>query len=47
MSEAVIVALITGLCVAIPNIYATYKQNKQNKKTDKKLDENAINNEAM
>lgn len=36
MSEAVIVALITGLCMAIPSMYQTYKQNKFNKKTDKK-----------
>lgn len=42
--ESIIVALITGLCMAIPNLYATYKQNK---KTNTKLDENEINNRAM
>jgi len=47
MSEAVIVALITGLCMAIPQIYSTYKQNKQNKKTNAKLEDNDINNKAM
>lgn len=47
MSESITVALITGLCVAIPNIYATYKQNKQNKKTNEKLDDNEASNKAM
>lgn len=47
MSEAVIVALITGLCMAIPQMYSTYKQNKQNKKTNAKLEDNDINNKAM
>lgn len=47
MSEAVIVALITGLCMAIPQIYSTYKQNKQNKETNAKLEDNDINNKAM
>lgn len=47
MSEAVIVALIAGLCAAIPNIYGTYKQSKQNKKTNEKLDDNDLNNKAM
>lgn len=40
----VIIALISGLCVAIPNLYATYKNNKT---TNKKLDANEVNNEAM
>lgn len=40
----IIIALITGLCVAIPNMYATYKQNK---KTNRKLDDNDKNNKAM
>ena len=43
MSESVIVALIAGLCAAIPSIYATYKQSKQNKKTNEKLDDNDLN----
>lgn len=47
MSEAVIVALITGLCMAIPQIYSTYKQGKQNKETNAQLKDNKINNEAM
>ncbi len=47
MSESVIVALIAGLCAAIPNMYATRKQNQQNKMTNKKLDENDLNNKAM
>ncbi len=37
-------ALISGLCVAVPNLYATYKQNK---KTNAKLDVNEKANEAM
>ena len=44
MSETIIVSIITGLCVAIPNIYATYKQSK---KTNSKLEDNEINNKAM
>lgn len=44
MSESIIVALITGLCMAIPSMYATYKQNKR---TNKKLDDNDLNNKAM
>ena len=40
----ILVAIITGLCVAIPNMYATYKQNKR---TNIKLDDNDINNKAM
>lgn len=47
MSESIIVALITGLCVAIPSMYATYKQGKQNKETNSKLKDNEINNQAM
>ncbi len=34
--EAIGTALITGLCMAIPQIYSTYKQNQFNKKSDKK-----------
>lgn len=45
--EAIITALITGLCMAIPQIYSTYKQGKQNKETNAKLKDNEINNEAM
>ena len=45
--EAIGTALITGLCMAIPQIYSTYKQNKQNKKTNAKLEDNDINNKAM
>ena len=40
----ILVAMITGLCVAIPNMYETYKQNKR---TNIKLDDNDINNKAM
>ena len=47
MSEAIIIALITGLCMAIPQMYSTYKQNKHNKETNAKLKDNEINNEAM
>ena len=47
MSESVIVALITGLCMAIPSMYATRKQSKQNKKTNEKLEDNDLNNKAM
>jgi hypothetical protein len=47
MSEAIIIALITGLCMAIPQMYSTYKQNKQNKVTNAKLEDNDINNKAM
>lgn len=47
MSEAIIIALITGLCMAIPQIYSTYKQGKQNKETSAKLKDNEINNEVM
>ena len=47
MSEAITVALITGLCVAVPNIYATYKQGKQNKETNAKLNDNEANNKVM
>ena len=47
----IVVALITGLCVAIPNLYATYHSNKDIKQnnviTNKKLDDNEANNEAM
>ena len=45
--EAIGTALITGLCVAIPQMYATYKQSKHNKETNIKLEDNAVNNEAM
>lgn len=45
--EAIGTALITGLCMAIPQIYSTYKQGKQNKETNLKLTDNEINNEAM
>lgn len=38
--ENIIVALITGLCVAIPNLYQT-------KKTNSKLDDNDASNKAM
>lgn len=44
MTPEIIVALITGLCVAIPNLYATYTQSK---KTNKKLDANEIANDSM
>lgn len=40
----IIIALISGLCVAIPNMYATYKNNRV---TNEKLDANEENNEAM
>lgn len=40
MMENIIVALITGLCVAIPNLYQT-------KKTNSKLDDNDASNKAM
>lgn len=45
--EAIGTALITGLCMAIPQIYSTYKQGKQNKETNLKLEDNAVNNKAM
>jgi len=45
--EAIGTALITGLCMAIPQIYSTYKQGKQNKETNAQLKDNKINNEAM
>lgn len=45
--EAIGTALITGLCMAIPQIYSTYKQGKQNKETNAKLEDNDINNKAM
>lgn len=45
--EAIGTALITGLCMAIPQMYSTYKQSKHNKETNIKLKDNAINNEAM
>lgn len=38
------VAIITGLCMAIPQLYSTYKQNK---KTNEKLEDNDLNNQAM
>lgn len=44
MTSEIIVALITGLCVAIPNIYATYVQAK---KTNQKLDQNEVANDSM
>ena len=47
MSEAIIIALITGLCLTIPQLYSTYKQSKQNKETNVKLKDNETNNEAM
>ena len=45
--ETIGTALVTGLCAAIPSIYSTYKQSKQNKETTAKLNDNEINNEAM
>lgn len=45
--EAIGTALITGLCMAIPQMYSTYKQGKQNKETNAQLKDNKINNEAM
>lgn len=45
--EAIGTALITGLCMAIPQMYSTYKQSKQNKETNAQLKDNKINNEAM
>lgn len=45
--ESIIVALIAGLCAAIPSMYATHKQSEQNKKTNEKLEDNDINNKAM
>ncbi len=45
--EAIGTALITGLCMAIPQMYSTYKQGKQNKETNAQLRDNKINNEAM
>lgn len=43
MSE-ILVALISGLCVAIPNIYQIKKSSQ---KTDEKLEENEKSNLAM
>lgn len=45
--EAIGTALITGLCMAIPQMYSTYKQGKQNKETNTQLKDNKINNEVM
>lgn len=45
--EAIITALITGLCMAIPQMYSTFKQSKQNKEMSIKLNDNETNNEAM
>ena len=45
--EAIGTALITGLCMAIPQMYSTYKQGKQNKETNAQLRDNKIDNEAM
>lgn len=45
--ESIIVALIAGLCAAIPSMYATHKQSEQNKKTNTQLKDNKINNEVM
>lgn len=45
--EAIGTALITGLCMAIPQMYSTYKQGKQNKETNAQLRANEVNNEAM
>lgn len=45
--EAIGTALITGLCMAIPQMYSTYKQSKQNKETNTQLRANEVNNEAM
>ena len=45
--ETIGTALITGLCMAIPQMYSTYKQTKHNKETNVKLKDNEINNEAM
>lgn len=47
MSESIIVALIAGLCAAIPSMYATHKQSIQNKTTNEKLEDNDLNNKAM
>lgn len=45
--EAIGTALITGLCMAIPQMYSTYKQSKQNKETNSKLKFNQDHNEAI
>jgi hypothetical protein len=44
MSDEVITALISGLCVAVPNLVALLVQSK---KTDLKLDDNEKSNIAM
>ena len=44
MSDEVIVALITGLCTAVPTLVAIFFQNR---KTNSKLDENEKCNIAM